>query len=608
MSRDLDELNYLADLEDDDNFEPSDYNTQDMRNINEKVNRILYGKNDEQPKNEKSEKKEPDQVDISKKATKPEHKEEKKPEYKEKKVEHKEKKENKKQEEKKETKPSDSNPTEELVDITKDPEMVDDVKEETKKPKNKKAIVGFIIGVAVVLCVVLVFVVQGVVSPSNNNAQQETTTSETKPTVAITNDKGEFVFAKGTKVSGVDIGGLTVVQARILLKSEEIKSRPKMNITVNVDGEETTYTEDDFTFKYDTSTVLDDEKIISKRMADGTTYPTTTDSNGNEYAKEQVMKISASLNQSSVDKLINKIYKKYNVKAKNARVTKFNPNSSPMFTYEEGKSGLEVDKDDLQSQINSIVEKGNASGTYTGTVTVTRTATQPKYDVAFLKKNMQLLASWETYSTNDANGNQNMKVSLKACNGSIIDPGETWSFNGCTGNSNDTSLGYASAGVIVDGDFTDGVGGGICQSSTTIYNAAVRSNLTIAERSPHTYPSVYAKSGFDAAIDYGNLDLKLKNDSKYQVFLACYMKGTTLHATFYGIKDDSYDVIDTYSENYDIQSSYYRARSYRIYRNKKGKEIRREELPSSYYSLKNGASVQTPDSGGTDYKHGGHVE
>ena len=151
---------------------------------------------------------------------------------------------------------------------------------------------------------------------------------------------------------------------------------------------------------------------------------------------------------------------------------------------------------------------------------------------------MQLLASWETYSTNDANGNQNMKVSLKACNGSIIDPGETWSFNGCTGNSNDTSLGYASAGVIVDGDFTDGVGGGICQSSTTIYNAAVRSNLTIAERSPHTYPSVYAKSGFDAAIDYGNLDLKLKNDSKYQVFLACYMEGTTLHATFYGIKDD----------------------------------------------------------------------
>ena len=85
MSRDLDELNYLADLEDDDNFEPSDYNTQDMRNINEKVNRILYGKNEEQPKNEKSEKKEPDQVDISKKATKLEHKEEKKPEYKEKK-------------------------------------------------------------------------------------------------------------------------------------------------------------------------------------------------------------------------------------------------------------------------------------------------------------------------------------------------------------------------------------------------------------------------------------------------------------------------------------------------------------------------------------------
>lgn len=606
VNRDLDELNYLADLEDDDNFEPSDYNTQDMRNINEKVNRILYGKNDEKAKEEKPEKVEPEQVDISKQAKKVEHKDNKKSEH----SEHKEnKKENKKVEEKKETKPSkEDNSSEELVDITKAPEMVDDSNDGEKKTKHKKAIVGSIIGAAVVLCVVLVFVVQGVVSPSNNATPQETTTTETKPTVAIANDKGEFIFAKGTKVSGVDIGGLTVVQARILLKSEEIKSRPKMNITVNVDGEETTYTEDDFTFKYDTSSVLDDEKIISKRMADGTTYPTTTDSNGNEYAKEQVMEISASLNQSSVDKLINKIYKKYNVEAKDARVTSFKPDSSPMFTYEEGKSGLEVDKDDLKSQLNTIIEKGDVSGTYNGTVTVTRKATEPKYDVAFLKKNMQLLASWETYSTNDANGNQNMKVSLKACNGSIIDPGETWSFNGCTGNSNDTSLGYASAGVIVDGDFTDGVGGGICQSSTTIYNAAVRSNLTIAERSPHTYPSAYAKSGFDAAIDYGNLDLKLKNDSKYQVFLACYMEGTTLHATFYGIKDDSYDVIDTYSENYDIQSSYYRARSYRIYRDKNGKEISREELPSSYYSLKNGASVQTPDSGGTDYKHGGHVE
>ena len=81
------------------------------------------------------------------------------------------------------------------------------------------------------------------------------------------------------------------------------------------------------------------------------------------------------------------------------------------------------------------------------------------------------------------------------------------------------------------------------------------------------------------------------------------MEGNTLYASFYGIKSGNYDVIDTSSENYDIGSSSYRARSYRIYKDANGKEIDKEELPESYYSLENGHSVQTADNGGTDYKH-----
>lgn len=592
MDRDREEFDYLADLEDPngDNFVPSDYNTQDMRNINEKVNRILYGensKNSSQGNDDlNSYKNEEEQVDINLNSSRSNSSKEIN---------------------------SFSNPKKESDEgyiyytHNKDKKQPKEKNPKEKSSKKKKIIIASIITATVLLCAVMVLVIQAVVAPKDNLLADIGLIERVTDPVVVENTEGDFIFAKGCKVSGVDIGGMTVVQAKKALTDKELEARPVMNITVSVDDEIQVYTQDNFTFTYDTDKILEEEKQFSEKLSQGATFPTAEDKNGEEYFPDQIKEISATLNQSSVEKLAEKINKKYDKKAKNARVTKFNPDAKDMFTFAEGTDGRNLDEDSLLSQLTSIVEQGNSTGEYTGTVNEYTEVVKPKVNIDFLEENMVLLAQWQTISTNGANGNQNMKVSLEACNGSIIDPGEVWSFNDCTGDSNDTANGYAPAGVIIDGSYTDGVGGGICQSSTTIYNAAVRSNLTIYERHNHTYPSSYAFSGFDAAIDYGNFDLKLKNDSKYQVFLACYMEGTTLYASFYGIKSDSYDVIDTYSENYSISSSSYRAKSFRVYKDAKGKTIDKEELPGSYYSLENGHSVQTADTGGTDYKHNIHI-
>ncbi|MDD6645874.1 MAG: VanW family protein [Oscillospiraceae bacterium] len=592
MNRDREEFDYLADLEDPngDNFVPSDYNTQDMRNINEKVNRILYGensKNSSQVNDDlNSYKNEEEQVDINLSSSRSNSSKDIN---------------------------SFSNPNKESDEgyiydtYNRDKKQPKAEKSKEKKPKKKKIIVASIISATVVLCAVMVLVIQAVVAPKDNLLADIGLIEKVTDPVVVENTDGDFIFAKGCKVSGVEIGGMTVAEAKKALTNKELEARPEMNITVSVDDEVQVYTQDNFTFTYDTDKILEEEKQFSEKLSQGATFPTAEDKNGVEYFPDQIKKISATLNESSVEKLTGKINKKYDKKAKNARVAKFNPDAKNMFTFTEGTNGRNLDEESLLSQLNSIVEEGNSTGVYTGTVSEYTEVVKPKVNIDFLEENMVLLAQWQTISTNGANGNQNMKVSLEACNGSIIDPGEVWSFNDCTGDSNDTANGYAPAGVIIDGSYTDGVGGGICQSSTTIYNAAVRSNLTIYERHNHTYPSSYAFSGFDAAIDYGNFDLKLKNDSKYQVFLACYMEGTTLYASFYGIKPDSYDVIDTYSENYSIGSSSYRAKSFRVYKDAKGKTIDKEELPGSYYSLENGHSVQTADTGGTDYKHNIHI-
>ena len=181
-------------------------------------------------------------------------------------------------------------------------------------------------------------------------------------------------------------------------------------------------------------------------------------------------------------------------------------------------------------------------------------------------------------------GTSNMAVSLEACNGSIIDPGEQWSFNECTGDSNLESNGYKSAHVISEGKIIDGIGGGICQASSTIYNAAIRANMEVEERHNHQWASSYVPTGLDATIDYPNLDLVLSNPTDFQMFLECRVDGNTLYASVWGVKSDYWDEIHTRNEVSDKGSKSYTVRAWRIYI-KDGKEVDSEELFKSTYDL-----------------------
>lgn len=207
-----------------------------------------------------------------------------------------------------------------------------------------------------------------------------------------------------------------------------------------------------------------------------------------------------------------------------------------------------------------------------------------------------LLATFTTVITNTENARINMSVASAACNDSVILPGETWSFSGCTGDSNLPSNGYVLANVIANGEYTQGYGGGICQVSSTIYKAAVCANLEIVERHYHYWASDYTKAGFDATINYGSLDLKLRNTTDYPVYLKCYTDGNTVTASFYGWKDPSYDDIVTYSYNYDSEDGYFGTESYRVYI-KDGEEMYRERLPGSKYKLDEYHDVWIPDDG-----------
>ena len=408
---------------------------------------------------------------------------------------------------------------------------------------------------------------------------------------SIVNAQGEFTYLDGISVSGIDISGMTFEEAKALLEENTDKFRKPFNLTVEANKVEYKLTQDNFEYTYNIEETLKRAKRYCQDVSDGKIKPTqpTADETG---AKNSLLNVSASVTQESVDSVCNEIADKTDVPAENAKVSKFHPFEKDKFEFSEGKNGVSTDRKDLSGAVKAFVIAGKSQGVVSAKIDTA----QPKINVDMVKQNIVPLSSFSTTSYNTENGTSNMATALNACNGSVIEPGATWSFNECTGNSNLESNGYKSAAVINEGKTEQGIGGGICQASTTIYNAAIFANMEIAERSCHYWASSYAASGLDATIDYPRLDLKLKNNTEYQMFFECRVEGRKLICNIYGYQDPSYDDIATYSENYNISDSSYNAKAYRVYY-KDGTEVGREELPGSHYSLSDGHSVQRADSG-----------
>lgn len=154
-----------------------------------------------------------------------------------------------------------------------------------------------------------------------------------------------------------------------------------------------------------------------------------------------------------------------------------------------------------------------------------------------------LLATYSTtYSTGNANRATNISLAVKSVNGYVLMPGETFSYNSTVGERT-ASRGYKEAGVYLNGEVTTGLGGGICQVSSTLYNAILLANLEIVERSNHTFKPTYVPAGQDATVSWGAPDFKFKNNRNYPIRISASTSNGTILFNVYGLKsDDDYQV------------------------------------------------------------------
>ena len=162
--------------------------------------------------------------------------------------------------------------------------------------------------------------------------------------------------------------------------------------------------------------------------------------------------------------------------------------------------------------------------------------TSTRSSAPLFKNTPFLLSHFSTpYDANIVGRTENLRLAAKFMNGAVVKPGRVFSTNLAIGRRR-ASQGWKEAKMFMGGRIVTGMASGICQSSTTIYNAALLAGLPIVERHPHSFRVSYAPASRDAAIYWGVKDLKFRNDTSGAITVRTYLKNKRFHVELYGIK------------------------------------------------------------------------
>jgi len=143
------------------------------------------------------------------------------------------------------------------------------------------------------------------------------------------------------------------------------------------------------------------------------------------------------------------------------------------------------------------------------------------------------VGSYETIYGGDPNRIHNVQLVARLIDGKLIAPGTTFSFNGATG-ARTAAKGFLTAPVIINGELQTGLGGGVCQVSTTVFNAAYEAGLPITARTNHALYISHYPLGRDATVDYPDVDLKFVNDTGHWLLLRTFVGPSSLSVVLYG--------------------------------------------------------------------------
>ena len=320
------------------------------------------------------------------------------------------------------------------------------------------------------------------------------------------------LFCPGVYVDGIDLGGMTPEQAMNSVQSQ-IRQRNdawKVQLTYNgsvaaeIDAKMLNFT-------------VDPAAVMNKALMQGhegdleQRYEAMLRLEQEPYA-DYTAKPEG--NTQAIDVKLAEIKEKIDTPARDAMMI-FDPSQSFPFLFEEEVYGRTLNTEPLKEKLYHMV-----STMETGTVEITPDPIEPALKVNDLMSTCVLRAEATTKIDHHSSDerNKNIARAFEFINGTVLKPGDTFSFNKVVGERT-LARGFYEAIEYVSGEHVTGVGGGACQASTTVYQAALKAGLTVTKREFHNDKVSYADYGLDATVYWPRKDLVFKNNTNGNIYI-----------------------------------------------------------------------------------------
>ncbi|MGN0143420.1 MAG: VanW family protein [Clostridium sp.] len=413
----------------------------------------------------------------------------------------------------------------------------------------------------------------------------------------------------GVKVQNVKLGGMTKTEAKEKLEDEFQSMINDKVLPINIEGKTFQLNYNEIEPSYDI------DETVEKAFESGKQHGTLGKYINIKSKRDMEVEIAFSYNEDKLREFEEKVIEEVNQEPVDASITIV----GDKIQVEEEKDGMCVSIDTLDSKIkdslNGLIDSSDE-------VNVEAELTKAKITSEDLSKVKDIMGSFSTsYGTSAPGRSHNIELSTQSINGTIVMPGETFSFNEVVGPRTEAT-GYQEAGTYVGNKVEPGIGGGICQVSTTLYRAVMRANIRSTERTNHSMAVGYALPGLDATVSYGYLDYKFTNPYDFPIYIQGYTAGKVVTYNIYGdssaLEGKTYDMVNEILETIPPETKVvedpnleegkevtegggmtgYRASSYQVtYEN--GIEVNREKVSTDTYAkvdvvIKKGTKPVTP--------------
>ena len=345
--------------------------------------------------------------------------------------------------------------------------------------------------------------------------------------VRVTAATSKNVIVKGVSVDKIEIGGMTKQEALQAIDNH-VSELQKKQVGIAVDSKETLITLGELGYEEKEVDYIEEAFNIGKKGNLIHRYKEIkeVEHNGKQFELE------FTIDDAKVEEFIKSATKECDVPAQNATMQRENG----AFIYTEHVIGKKVDlaktKEALDEAIRKVAQDIDVKDVAVVDAVIEEDI--PKYTVDVLKKCDTIIGSFDTdFSGSSSSRVGNVSNAAKLINNTVLYPGDVFSAYEKM-QPFTTQNGYFSAPSYVNGLVEDSIGGGVCQVSSTLYNAVLNAELEVVERAPHSMTVHYVPLAQDAAIAGTYKDLKFKNNLEVPILIESYTRGNRIYFNIYG--------------------------------------------------------------------------